>query len=308
MKTIINMAALFMACTVFSQAQSTLAERLGYPPDAKLLIIHADDLAVAHAENQASFIGMEQGMVNSASIMAPCPWLPEVADYAKSHPDHDMGLHLTLTSEWKHFKWGSVASSTEVSSLLDNNGYFYDNCNDLAARARLAEVEKELRAQIEKAKMMGINPTHLDSHMGCLFNANTGFLDLYLRLGREYGIPAMISADLLPSLPSGHREKIAAENIVVDRVLTALPEDFKNGMAKYYEKTLRNLQPGVNVLLIHTAYDNAEMQGVTVDHPDWGAAWRQMDFNFFTSKTCRKILKQENIRLVTWKEIGKLLK
>ncbi len=298
---------LFCAFVVSSKGQSSLAERLGYPANTKLLIVHADDLAVAHAQNQASFKGIEKGLVNSASIMVPCPWLPEVADYAKIHPDHDLGLHLTLTSEWKHFKWGPAAARSEVSSLLDPDGYFYDNCADLAANARLGEVEKELRAQIEKARAMGIQPTHLDSHMGCLFNANTGFLDLYLRLGREYGVPAMFSAEFLQQFPEDTRQKMAGENIIVDRVLTALPDDFKQGMAKYYEKTLRNLQPGVNVLLIHLAYDNAEMQGVTVDHPDWGAAWRQADFDFFTSKICRKILAQEGIRLITWREIGKLL-
>src|ERR1700692_1246271 len=105
----------------FAQTK-TIAERLGYPPDSKLLILHADDLAVAHSEDAASFDALDRGAATSASIMIPCPWLTEVAAYAKAHPDADLGLHLTLTSEWSTYRWGSVAPSNQVSSLLDPPG------------------------------------------------------------------------------------------------------------------------------------------------------------------------------------------
>ena len=294
--------------TAGAQASPTLAERLGYADDAKLLILHADDLAVAHSENQASFNALTAGPVNSASIMAPCPWLPEVAAFAKNNPGADLGMHLTLTSEWKYFKWGPVASRGQVASLVDSLGYFYDNCAQLAAHAKSEEVELELRAQIEKAIAMGVAPTHLDSHMGCLFFTTPALFEIYLKLGRIYQIPSMISRDMLEQLPEPFRKSVTEKDITLDHVITASPDDFKGGMAAYYERVFRSLEPGVSVLLMHLAHNESEMQGVAADHPDWGAEWRQADFDFFTGDACRQILKEEGIQLITWREVGKLLK
>lgn len=299
---------LLYAHTAFSQSPPSLAERLGYPAHTKLLIVHADDLAVAHSENQASFKAMKEGVVNSASIMAPCPWLPEVAAYAKANSDYDLGLHLTLTSEWKHYKWSPVSDCGDLAGLVDSNGYLYDNCADFARHAKPEAVEQELRAQIEKVKSCGIQPTHLDSHMGCLFFQNPVLFAIYLKLGREYGIPAMVSHDLLGILPEPFKLAVTDKDIVVDHILTANPEDYQKGMAQYYTGVLQSLQPGVNVLLIHTAYNDAEMQGVSIDHPDWGAAWRQADYDFFTGAACRELIKAQGIRLITWREVGKLMK
>src|SRR5450432_1307578 len=125
-----------------------VAERLGYPADSKLLIIHADDLAVAHSEDVASFDVLDTKAVSSASIMVPCPWLTEVADYAKAHPDADLGLHLTLTSEWKTYRWGSVESKDKVPSLLYTAGTLWSETKLVAANARPLEAEREIRAQI----------------------------------------------------------------------------------------------------------------------------------------------------------------
>src|SRR5881396_523352 len=141
----------------------TLLERLGYPPGTKLIIVHADDLGETHAVNAAAIKALQRGTINSASLMVPCPWFPEIADYAKSHPDADFGLHLTLTSERVFYRWGPVASKDKVPSLIDENGYFH---HDWAASTKInpQEVEVELRAQIDRAYAMGIRPTHLDSH------------------------------------------------------------------------------------------------------------------------------------------------
>src|SRR6188768_3079428 len=139
-----------------SEAQTkSLAERLGYPAGTKLLIIHADDLGVSHSENMASIRAMEKGVVNSASIMVPCPWFPEIAAYAKTHPSTCFGLHLTLTSEWKLYKWGPVTSHDQVPSLLTPQGYLNETDSAFMHNAKAAEVEKELRSQIERAKQFG---------------------------------------------------------------------------------------------------------------------------------------------------------
>ena len=299
---ITSFSLLFMAVQI--QAQKSVQERLGYPSDAKLLIVHADDLGVMHTANQATFKAFKEGSVNSASIMVPTPWLSEVAEYAKANPDHDMGIHLTLTSEWNYLRWGPVASKSEVSSLLDDNGYFYPDCAQLWKNAKIEEVEIELRAQIDKAIAMGIQPTHLDSHMGCLFSTDPRYYELYVNLAKEYGIPAMINHQI-EELGGKEGPK---QPVLVNQIFGAGPADFDTDMAAYYANTLRNMEPGVHVMIIHCGFDNLESQGMSVEHPYWGARWRQQDYNFFTSEACAQILEEENIHLVTWKEIGALLK
>ncbi len=294
----------FLLHSLGSYGQS-LNERLGYPKDSKLLIVHADDIGVSHSENQATFDAMAVGIVNSGSIMVPCPWFSEVVQWAKQHPQADLGLHLTLNSEWKYLKWGPVAPIDKVSGLVDSQGYFYDNVEQLVNNASVEEVELELRAQIEKALAAGLKPTHLDTHMGSILNKK--FFPVYLKLGWEYKIPVMASQTMLDFLPE-LKPLMDDKTILIDHVVIANPEDFKEGMATFYTKQLRSLPQGVTVLLMHLGYDNAEMQAMTVDHPDYGARWRQEDFNFFTSDACRQILKKQGIKLVTWGEIQGLIK
>src|SRR3954462_11372263 len=147
---------LFSALQVEVAAQ-TLADRLGYPPGTKLIIVHADDLAETHAVDAAAMNAFQSGAINSASVMVACPWFPEMADYAKSHPDADFGLHLTLTSERVYYRWGPVAPADKVPSLLDENGYFHHDWEH-NEHINPQEVEIELRAQIERALAMGVRP------------------------------------------------------------------------------------------------------------------------------------------------------
>src|SRR3984885_6350715 len=156
----ILVALFFFSSPITAGAQDkNIAERLGYPHDAKLLIIHADDLAVAHSEDAASFDALDRRAVTSASIMVPCPWLSEVATYAKAHPDADLGLHLTLTSEWETYRWGSVAPAGTGSSLLDPAGRLWVDSPEVAKNAKAQEAEREIRAQVERAIALGIHPT-----------------------------------------------------------------------------------------------------------------------------------------------------
>lgn len=281
----------------------TVAERLGYPANTKLLIIHADDLGVSHSENEASFAAMEKGAVNSGSIMVPCPWFPEVAAYARLHPQADLGLHLTLTAEWKHYKWGTVASKNEVSSLLTDRAFMPEDPATIATQARIEEVEKELRAQIERAQLFGIDFTHFDTHMGTLV-ASVELAKLYIKLGREYKVPILMHRGMARAMLNINLDDYLQPNdVVLDQIYMAQPAHFASGMKNFYEGVLRDVKPGLNCLLLHAAYDNAEMQAITIDHPDYGAAWRQADYDFFSSAECKKLLKEQNIQLVTWREI-----
>lgn len=287
--------------------QTSLADKLGYDENTKLLIIHSDDLAVSHSENIGSFLAMKAGVVNSASIMMPCPWVPEVAEYAKKNPETDFGLHLTLTAEWKYMKWGPVAPVDQVSSLINDYGYFYEDCLTFGQMADPKEVKIELRAQIEKAIKMGIYPTHLDSHMGCLLFSAPEVFGAYLELGREYKMPVMVGRFFLKAAPQPFLDLMTDQDVVIEKAITAGPQDYKNGMAQYYEDILNTIEPGVQILLIHTAFDDAEMQALTIDHPNWGADWRQQDFDFFTSNKAAELIKKNDIKLITWRDIQKAI-
>ena len=283
----------------------TLAERLGYPRDAKLLIVHADDLGGAHSINRASIKGLESGLVTSGSIMIPCPWLPEIAAYARTHPTADLGLHLTLTSEWSLYRWGPVLPKDKVPSLLDSSGYLYHLENEAAAHMDLKEAEAEIRAQIARARALGIAPTHFDSHMGTLYQSRALF-EILLRVGRENKLPIRVSkewfsnATFMPAL-------LGPEDIVLDRTISIEPDVTPANWSKFYVDAVKGLQPGVTDMIVHLAYADEEMKGITYEHPDWGAEWRQRDFEFVTSDAFRKLLHENNVKLITWREIGKLI-
>src|SRR5882724_1326841 len=283
----------------------TLVERLGYPRDAKLLIVHADDLGAAHSINSASIKGLESGLVSSASIMVPCPWLPEIAAYARAHPEADLGLHLTLTSEWSLYRWGPVLGKERVPSLLDSNGYLYSLENEAAAHMDPREAEAEIRAQIARARALGIQPTHLDSHMGTLYQSKALFETL-LRVARENKLPFRVSQEWFtraPFMPT----LLGPDDVVLDRTISIEPTVAPEDWSKFYANEIKNLRPGVTDMIVHLAFADEEMKGVTFGHPNWGAEWRQRDFDFVTSDAFRKLLKENNVKLITWRELGKLI-
>jgi predicted glycoside hydrolase/deacetylase ChbG (UPF0249 family) len=272
---------------------------LGYPADAKLLIIHADDLAVSHSQDRASFAALDRQAASSASIMVPCPWLTEVAEYAKSHPNADLGLHLTLTSEWHSYRWGPVASRNEVPGLLGPDGNLWPDVPFVVKHATAAEVEKEIRAQVERALQVGIRPTHLDSHMGTLFGA--AYFPAYAKVAREYGLPFL--AMRTPGAPASMLALLKDTDILPDAIAIAGPNVKPENWAAYYLGIVSALKPGLTELIVHLAYDDAEMQAVTEGHPDYGSAWRQRDFNVITSPEFQKALKDNHVTLVGWKQI-----
>ncbi len=286
-------------------AQSkTIAERLGYPREAKLLIIHADDLAVAHSEDAASFDALDRNAITSASVMIPCPWLNEVAAYAKNHPDADLGLHLTLTSEWKTYRWGPVESKDKVPSLLDPSGYLWQD-TPLAARALKAdEAESEIRAQIERAIAMGIHPTHLDSHMGALFSRPDLFA-VYVKVAREYKLPFL--PFIASTAPSELSSVLSKNDVLVDSVVIAGPTLQAGDWKTFYANAIRDLKPGLTEIIVHLGYDDAELRAVTVDHVEYGAAWRQRDYDVVTSPDFKKLLQDHHVILIKWKDLKKLL-
>lgn len=291
--------------------EKTLAERLGYSKTDKLLIIHADDIGMANSENRATIEAIRNGVVNSTSIMMPCAWSTEVGELIKDMPGLDIGVHITLTNEWHTYKYGPIASKSEVPGLVGPDGFMYKDCASVAQNASPEEVEIEMRAQIEAALKIGIRPTHLDSHMGCVFYGRPEYVASYLKLAQEYGIPAMMNQQIVDAIikpnPSLFNEVDLEKVVLIDHTAIANPQAYDDmGLDAFYSHLLNNLQPGVTVLLNHIAYDDEEMRAITTGFSHWHAAWRQADFDFFTGEKVRQLLKDNKIHLITWKEIGNL--
>jgi hypothetical protein len=203
MKYIISLWVILLTVT-FSNGQTgtTFAEKLGYPKGARVIILHVDDMGMSYDSNIGGIEAMTKGAANSCSVMMPCPWVPGFVHYLKEHPGLDAGLHLTLTSEWKDYRWGPLSGKAKTPGLTDSEGAMWRGVKDVVAHASADEVETEIRAQIDRAKTMGFEPTHIDSHMGTLF-ATPAFIERYIKVGIEYQIPVMF--------PGGHNTLIAEE-------------------------------------------------------------------------------------------------
>jgi predicted glycoside hydrolase/deacetylase ChbG (UPF0249 family) len=283
----------------------TVQERLGHPATARLLVIHADDLGMSRSVNRATFEALQKRWVTSASILVPCPWFPDVAKFAKDNPDADLGIHLALNSEWTTFRWGPVSGRDAVPTLLDADGYFPLVEEMVTAHATPGEAERELRAQIERARAAGIRLSHFDSHMGTLFRSAPLF-EVYRRLGGDYGMPLLLERlGERGGEASPPGAAAAAADALVDRVVSIAPGVSAADWRAAYEKLLQPLPAGVYELIVHLAYDDEEMRGATADHPDWGAAWRQNDLDLVKSPDFQSFLKKEGFVLVSWSDLGR---
>jgi len=283
-----------------SERSRTAAQLLGHPPDARLLIINADDFGMCHAENIATIQGLAQGAFCSATVMVPCPWFEEVVAFARRAPTADLGVHITHTSEWATYKWGPVSDA--VPSMVDAAGYFYSETEAVYARAQLDDVARETRAQIERALAAGIDVTHLDSHMGTM-QLDLRYHSLYVQLAAEYRLPIrMVSRTALRGM--------GMESVIdlADRLGVMAPDHFWYGgpaavdeTPAYWEQMLRNLKPGVTELYIHAAVDAPEMRAIS-------DAWtqRDADFRFFTAPATRALLRDLGIQPVGYRALRDL--
>ena len=303
--------ALAAASPLAARDEKWTNELLGQPRSSKLLMVHADDAGMCHSANLATIEAFTQGAIQSASIMVPCPWFPEMAAWAKEHPEQDLGVHLTLTSEWRHFRWRPVASPEKVKGLLDADGFLHRDVRSTAGKASAAEVEIELRAQIERARQFGVKFTHLDTHMGTLY-ARVDYFDIYTRLGLEYGVPVMLPRPTPEAAATASQYPITLDmlaakgregHVLLDRLVTGVPGRTVEERAESYRKFLRDLKPGVTKLIVHLAKDDAEIRAVT---GNWMTRWA--DFCFFTSAESKQLMRELDIRPVTYRELGRLLR
>lgn len=288
---------------------SELLTKLGYKPDDKLLILHADDLGMCRSVNAASIAALTKGVVSSASVMVPCPWFPAMAAWAKTNPDADLGLHLTLTSEWQHYRWRPVASIDKVKGLLDQDGFMHRKVEDVVKRASPQEVEIEVRAQIERALHFGMKPTHLDSHMGTLF-ADPRFFEVYVKLGREYRIMPMLMEDtpetLLMAAALGidykpiHKRLKEQKFVMIDRLHTGENGADEADRKRKFDAYLAALKPGVSEIIVHLSGDEAEIREITGN-------WRN---RFIEGRVCvdpemRQMIDRHGVKLIGYRELAR---
>ena len=314
-----NPIARFLAMLVLASAVSptpvsaqdsgpTYAERLGWPKGARVVIFHVDDAGMSRDSNQGVFEATSEGVATSASIMMPCPWVPEMVAYAKAHPELDAGLHLTLNAEWKKYRWGPLSGAGVVPGLVDEEGALHRDGASVARSASAEEVEKEIRAQLERARRMGLQPTHLDTHMGTVMLPK--FIESYVRLGIESGIPVM--------LPAGHMQHISPQvgplkpllGQLASRVWDAglpLLDDLvtspTRGTTLAARKSsllalLRELRPGVTQIIVHCTRPTEVFQ-----HISGSGEARFHELQLMLDPEVRDALKDLGIATTTWREL-----
>lgn len=274
------------------------AELSGFSPGSKLLIIHADDFGMCSSVNQAIIAALEAGAVSSASAMVPCPGFSEAAEWSASHPEYDVGVHSTLISEWRTYKWGPVSRVAHGAGLVDEQGHFWPRNRLL--RAPSEEVKTEIAAQISLAKRAGMVPSHVDSHM--LSVARPGYIEAYIEAAIEFELPFLID-EYWHSYCSSHLSEMPA-NAVVNSLVQADASLSIDSLEEYYVSTLRDLKPGLHQLILHPAFDSRELRHITGDCRAYGAAWRQRDFEIVMGDRFRSALQQNQIQVVNWRSVS----
>lgn len=294
----------------------TLEQKLGYAPGTKLLIVNADDFGMCRAENSAIKQLLEEGAVTSATLMVPCGWAKDAALWCAQHSESpfSIGVHLTFTSEWQGYKWGPVTRTGEVDSLVTEEGYFPADCAAFERQADPEHIRREIVSQIEMARSLGVEPTHLDNHMGSLYGLAGGrhFLDIVLEICRAYGLPFRLPRSLpgIGRVPAEAAELVEQVAAMADRMgvvildqLIGLPFGKQPGETYVtYKKSmigaLRGLRPGVAEIILHPAFANEELRAI---HGEWEK--RQWDFELFRDPEVKETLSQEGISLISWREL-----
>jgi predicted glycoside hydrolase/deacetylase ChbG (UPF0249 family) len=314
-------ALFFVALLAFGEDVVTYAEKLGWHKDDRVLILHMDDAGMSYDSNAGIQQVLEKGAARSLSVMMPCPWVPQIVHYLKAHPGTDAGLHLTLTSEWHEYRWGPLAGILSVPGLVDNEGAMWTSVGAVVGHAKPEEVDREIRAQLDRAEKMGFHPTHLDSHMGTLF-ASPAFLEKYVTLGIEKQIPVM--------LPGGHDSYLAQDNHadlaqarkigrqIWDAGLPVLDDlhntsygwkppagargddiQLRRWRTQKYIETLRQLRPGVTMVIMHCTAPTEVFARIS----DSGDI-RKADMLAMLDPEFAAFLAQERFIVTTWKELA----
>lgn len=302
---------------------STYAERLGYPKGARVLILHVDDAGMSFGSNEGAEKALTKGASTSVSVMMPCSWVPGFVGFLKSHPDIDAGIHLTLTSEWEAYRWGPLSGRKAVPGLTDTAGYLWPSVEEVVKHASPDEVDMEMTAQLNKARSMGFEPTHMDTHMGTVYGS-AGFLMRYINLGIKNHIPVMLPGgnDVLIQAQMHFPDATIAQMRQLGKMLwnAGLPvlDDLHNysyewpipadiasddqkldafKTAKYIE-ALKTLQPGLTMMIMHCTDPGPSFKYISDSGPT-----RKGDLLAMMNPAFKKALVDQGIIVTTWREV-----
>lgn len=281
----------------------------------RYLIINGDDFGMCHGANEAIMNMYQDKVITSASIMVVCPWFEEAAMFLREHAALDVGLHLTLTSEWQKYKWGP-ATREDVSSLLDSRGYFYNNCLEFEKNAKREHVVAEIQAQLQRAIEAGISLCNVDNHMGSLYGLMTGnsyipdVLQLCSKLGVGFRFPKklsearqkVVSPAMLSSMDGLHKMASVLQVPLIDHMVEYPFHLLENETyASYRDMVLnliKNLEPGVSELYIHPSVACEEIKHI---NPSWEK--RVMEYKLFYEDALWNTIDREGIKVIGWRDL-----
>jgi hypothetical protein len=272
---------------------------LGYPVDARLLIINADDFGMCHAVNEAVFRAFENDLLRSTTLMVPCPWALHAMHFLADHPEIPFGVHLTAISDWVDYRWGPVTPREKVPSLINQVGYFYnfEHMPEFLAQVNFDELETEWRAQIEAVLSAGLQPSHLDWH-SLRIGGRDDIFDLMLKLAREYGLALRVAG-------TSCIEKVQSQGLPTNDhdFLDSYGLDPLDKSARY-GRMLRELPAGLSEWAVHPALDSPELLAIEPD----GNHIRQTDFDFLVSREAKEIVEEEGIILLDYRAVQAIWK
>jgi predicted glycoside hydrolase/deacetylase ChbG (UPF0249 family) len=286
----------------------TWAERLEYPSNAKVIILHAHELGLCHEANAAGVRLLGTGGLVSGAAMAPSPWFADFVEQTAPMPQADLGLELTINSEWKNYRWRPVASDALVASLLDPDRFLWQSTTQTMVNGEANDVERELLAQIAYAKSLGLKPTHLTTHLGALVT-RPDLIEVYLRVARQQWIPAMM-VEVTPQ----QLERFRAAGYPIPDEIVALLADYPLpkvddlqiiGPAESYPakksaflKLLGEMPPGLVQVSLHPAVESDSLKRIAAD-------WQQRvwELQLLADEDVRTALHSPGVVLTTWREI-----
>ncbi|MCP4641773.1 MAG: ChbG/HpnK family deacetylase [bacterium] len=302
------LTALIACAALCAQGQPTYAEKLGWPTGTKVVIFHVDDAGMSHDSNEGTIDAIQNGVASSTSIMMPCPWVAEMADHVAADPTIDAGVHLTLTAEWSRYRWEPLQGKPTVPNLVDPEGCLWPSVGDVVSRASVAEVDSEIRAQVQRCFDVGITPTHLDSHMGTLFS-HAGYAQAYVDLGIELGIPVLAAAGHLTyvsinepglaGIATSLGEKAWTNGLpVIDDICTSLSSNNLTTTKANIISFLQTLSPGITEVILHCTRPSENFQYISASGPS-----READTLAMLDADVAQAIIDEGIVLTTWREL-----
>ncbi|WP_268224367.1 polysaccharide deacetylase family protein [Sinomicrobium oceani] len=304
-------SCIFFALAIFGQAQNnvTWAEKLGFPKGKKVIILHADDIGMCREANVAAEDYLASGNIQSVAIMMPCPYAQEFINWAKAHPKVDIGLHLTLTSEWKTYRWAPLMPKEEVPGLTDPEGKMWRSVQEVVQHASAQEVEKEIRAQIEQSLAWGHRPDHIDTHMGTLYG-DVSFVKVFLKVAEEYNIPANAIDLSNPMVANFYKDQgypITSEviKLIEDYKLPKLDFFTSVPSAKTYDDKVKafkaligQLSSGLTEIIFHPSVKTENLKTIT-------NSWQQRVWEaaMFNDPDLKTFFEESGLIFTNWKEI-----